>query len=68
MVEKSFASCSNAFGESWRDVSYLKINARQGLTSLSWTAGSGHGVKTMPGGNTINDPGRSRIMVGKDGW
>ena len=33
-----------------------QINARQGLTSLSWTAGCSHGVKAVPGGNTSPHP------------
>ena len=44
----------------WRILARLalsqQINARQWLTSLSWTAGSGHGVITMPGGNTSPHP------------
>ena len=36
--------------------SFTQFNARPWLTYLSWTAGSSHGVKTMPGGNTSPHP------------
>ena len=54
IVEKALpTSCPNAFDESWRGLPCL---SKSTLTSLSWTAGSGHGVKTMPGGNTPSHP------------